>query len=72
MAIDFHRLQLVNISKWLPQLRRLDLVVNDLEQLPEEIRLLTNLRQLDLSGHRFSEQAKERIRLFLPDTEIKF
>ena len=41
----------------LPHLQELDLSYNDLEQLPEEIRLLTNLRRLNLFGNRVSQTA---------------
>ena len=43
--------------------------LNDLEQLPEDIRLLTNLRRLNLYGNRLSQTALVNISRWLPQLQ---
>jgi internalin A len=57
--------QLVNLQK-------LNLGYNQLRGLPESIKNLKNLKLLQLERNKISEEAREKIKKWLPNTKILF
>lgn len=56
----------------LTNLKQLALEAGNLKTLPEEIKLLKNLKQLNLGWNNFSEQEKAKIKKMLPDCDVYF
>lgn len=56
----------------LKNLKVLHLIQNQLTNLPTEIGQLTNLESLSIANNHISDLEKEKIRLLLPNCEVKF
>ena len=56
----------------LPELKVLLLRNNGIEKLPENLNGFQRLAVLELSGNRFSDEEKQRIKENLKDTVVKF